>query len=184
VVQTIGSRALSGRRIELIRAGDLLPCDWLWTLTCGEDVEAQAAAEAMGKADSAGADGRRARRLCLSRWYERRPKLLALPAPDFSYEVRPTRSAQRRPATAKAPSRFEDPVAVGCRDSAPKVRYGTGSGWKRSGFSFARDSKEMSVKVASRKGFLLGARTGSFPTPPQKTPTTVGVFVFCVQGGP
>src|SRR6187431_428333 len=38
-----------------------------------------------------------------------------------------------------------------------------GTAWKRSGLSFARDSKEMSVKVASRKGFLLGARTGSIP---------------------
>src|SRR5258706_13553110 len=31
-----------------------------------------------------------------------------------------------------------------------------GTGWKLSGLSFARDSKEMSVKVASRKEFLLG----------------------------
>jgi len=30
-----------------------------------------------------------------------------------------------------------------------------GTGWKRTGFSFASHSKEMSAKVAFRKGFLL-----------------------------
>lgn len=40
---------------------------------------------------------------------------------------------------------------------APEMAHGD----LRSGFSFVCDSKEMSVKVASRKGFLLGARTGS-----------------------
>jgi hypothetical protein len=38
-----------------------------------------------------------------------------------------------------------------------------GTGWKRTGFSVARSSKEMSGKVAFRKGFLLGAATNSIP---------------------
>jgi hypothetical protein len=50
------------------------------------DVEVEAAAKTLRKADSATADGRRAHGICLSRWHERRPKLFALPAPDFSHE--------------------------------------------------------------------------------------------------
>jgi hypothetical protein len=38
-----------------------------------------------------------------------------------------------------------------------------GTGWKPAGFSFVRDSKEVSVKVAFRNGFLLGAKTDSIP---------------------
>jgi hypothetical protein len=50
------------------------------------DVEVQAAAEGLGKADSAAADGRRAQGLRVSQTHERCLKLFALPAPDFAHE--------------------------------------------------------------------------------------------------
>jgi len=34
------------------------------------------------------------------------------------------------------------------------------------------------------RAFELARATLQFPAPPLKTPTTVGVFVFCADGGP
>ena len=83
-------RSLRRATEDAVRHGDMVV-----------DVEVEAAAKALGKADSAAADGRGARGLCLSRWHERRPKLLALPAPDFSHEDA-TDGAQRSGAALSA----------------------------------------------------------------------------------
>ena len=70
------------------------------------DVEVKAAAEALGKAYSAAADGRRARGLCLSPGHERRPKLFALPTPDFSHEDS-TDGAQRSGVAGQEQAQFK-----------------------------------------------------------------------------
>jgi len=51
-----------------------------------------------------------------------------------------------------------------------------GTGWKRAGSLFASHSKEMSAKVAFRKGFLLGEKRIQFPAPlQQKTSESQGL---------
>ncbi len=59
------------------------------------NLEVEAAAKALGKADSAAADVRRRRRISLSTVHERRPKLFALPTPNFANEDA-SDGAQRR----------------------------------------------------------------------------------------
>lgn len=89
----------------------------------------------------------------LSSWFSRQNWGLRRTASAASGQ----RWLPQQPETGRARSRIR------CRQVAATLHQTTepdGTGWKRSGWSFVRDSKEISVKVASRKGFLLGATIG------------------------